>query len=289
MANPRTPVGIDVPNSGGFDQASPSRFYPHAVSAPPVVDPILSSSYDPRGDKSRRGPPELRGRYATVNNLNGITLKHATWTDFYVDRPTILWPIRSTVSTLAPSTTAACGSYYPVYYRPDYIGPSNPNQATDAGSDAGFASQVSTGAGVVFLAQPGRWWLFCGVAATDSTTFLVVDASEPGTVSRYLSESGCHRVAQQFTLAVSTPAVTIIASNRNRTGLAIYNTSSGGGPVHLGFGIEAVAGTGFVLYQPAAAQNPSSLILTGSTLWKGAVRGIREAAVDGQVSVLEWE
>jgi hypothetical protein len=281
-------AGVDVNTSGGYDPA-PSPIRVPAPPQPPARIPVR--------DQGRR-PPQLEGRYPDLIRLNQLTLLHGAWFPLRVDRPTILWPIRSTIAAVAaggggstpgtnPAGTIACGSYYPVFFRPENTFGNVPAQKISADTDAMNTSQVSNGAGVIYLNAPGQWWLFgSSPTATDSTLYEMIDASDSVVAARYLSEPGCHRISVNTQVTAGVASSVILLANRNRTAIQIYNVAAF--PAALGFGLVAVT-TGYLLQNPAAATPNSSLFMQGATCWKGDISAIRTGANDATLQVIEWE
>ena len=287
MAFPaKPPTGIDVPGGNGWDSAPGLQ----RVPAPPPG----GHRAPPMASQGNR-PPQLEGRYPAANRLNQFQLPHGRWMPITVDRPTILWPIRATIAAAAPSPIAS-GAFYPIYYRPLAFLGTVPAQMRSADTDPVNASQVSVGAGVVYLPQPGLWYLFTGAPTaftntTDVTDLIMIDASDTGVAARYMAEPGCHRIPVNTTVTATAPDSVVLLANRNRTGLLIVNPTVGGNTARLGFGAAAVAGAGgtYPLFAPAAAGAVSQFSMFGPYVFKGDIHAVRDAALDAPLQVIEWE
>jgi len=178
------------------------------------------------------------------------------------------------------STTFNSGSARVIYYAPNRIPVS-----VDY-------TQRSKGAGIVYLPNPGTWYLQHArdnTAEAITTEYIVIDAQDPAVIARYLAESGCHRVrTTQVTFAASGARYAIIGENRNRTGLLI---SAGTGNLGAAISLQLAFGT------TATATNSNMICVssnanyygTGEQVWKGSVDGWFSGTAPGTAFVTEWE
>lgn len=160
-------------------------------------------------------PNIIRGSGARASDLNLYQLTSAVWVPVTIDRPEI-WIPQGFIGA-------------PIWYSPNTI----PKVASSTGD-----TQKSTRFGVVYLPSPGTWWLQYTVSPARTITMLRIDAFQPGVVSRYLGEAGCHNgtsyvaattlLAPTVVLPNNGSVVTILAENRDRTGLTIQNNSTQG-------------------------------------------------------------
>ncbi len=189
------------------------------------------------------------------------------------------------ISAYAPgsstATTFNTGSPRVIYYAPNRIPTS-----TDY-------TQRSKGSGVVYLPNPGTWYLQHArdnTAEAITTEYIVIDAQDPAVIARYLAESGCHRVkTTQVSLTSSGARFALIGENRNRTGLLIsVGTAALGATASLGlnFGGTATATNTNVTITPSSA----NWYTTGEQVWKGSVDGWFSGSTAPQTAyVTEWE
>lgn len=183
------------------------------------------------------------------------------------------------------ATTYNSGAARVIYYAPNRI----PQSTDDA--------QRSKGAGIVYLPNPGQWFLR---ADRDSTaeavvvSYLVIDAQDPAVAARYLAESGCHRIRTNSSVDVTNVSTTLLGENRNRTGLLLTCTLPAGGgtlsKVRLGFGGAASASAGVEIGTTTLTQ----FAAFGEGVWKGSVTAIYSDsqgayATPQRVAVTEWE
>lgn len=191
-------------------------------------------------------------------------------------------------SQAASPTVYNSGSTRVIYYAPNRI----PSSLDDA--------QRSKGAGIVYLPNPGQWYI---QAARDTTaesvivSYLVIDAQDPAVAARYLSETGCHRIRTNSLVSVPNTSTTLLGENRNRTGLLLTcNTSpslAAGAlyKIRLGFGGAAVATAGVEIGTTTLTQ----FAMFGEGVWKGSVTAIFSdsqaayVATPARVAVTEWE
>lgn len=183
-------------------------------------------------------------------------------------------------------TTYNTGSARVIYYAPNRI-----PYTLDA-------AQRSKGAGIVYMPNPGTWYL---QAAQDSTgeyvqvQYLLIDAQDPAIAARYLSESGTHRIRTNATVATATGTTAqLIGENRNRTGLLITVISSASGTTplqkhRLAFGVAAVNSVGVEI----GTSTTATFAMFGEGTWKGSVDAIvsdgQASPAAGRVTVTEWE
>lgn len=194
-------------------------------------------------------------QYPGAEEANPRRLKIQTWERFDVSRPTILWP---SSSTAMPNAI--------IFYSPNRM-------PTGGLTDNALRS---LGQGIVFLSNPGTWWVF-NSSATFPIDVLQIDASNPSVASRYLAEPGCHNVTRTTT-TVSSLNIQIAARNRDRRSLIIVNGA--GGPIFVNVNEAAAANVGVRLTAGG------SLTFAGDTLTRERVFAIRETA-DSIVNVLE--
>jgi hypothetical protein len=153
-------------------------------------------------------------------------------------------------------------------------------------------AQRSKGAGIIYLSNPGVWYIQHARDATSecvTTEYVAIDAQDPAVIARYLSESGCHRVrTTQVSFAASGARYAIIGENRNRTGLLI---SAGTGNLGAALSLQLAFGT------TATATNSNMICVssnanyygTGEQCWKGSVDGWFSGTAPGTAYVTEWE
>ena len=165
----------------------------------------------------------------------------------------------------------------------------------------------SRGNGIVYLPNPGKYWLkhLLDGSETVSTNFVCIDATDGAIPTRYLSESGCHRVRTNKTVAVTsrTAMTTLLTPNRNRTGL-IISTASGvanspnASRCRLSFSPDPATTTTAQIvdgYGYEIGSSPNTTFSTfGEATWKGNVSACvsssaATAVVPCVVNVLEWE
>ena len=259
----RPPLVVPNPFFGGSGAASSS----------PAASRILEQDF--------RHPdlhhPALAGRFASTDRANRLTLPAKTVVRWHADRPFVLSAISAPTGLI----------YYQAARAPRWTSTSLPL------TDADDAPLVSTGPGVCYLYTAGDWFLF----ANQSTALevMLVDASDPGVLSRYLSEPGAVRqtaaiTSQKFDLAAGVTQT--IAANRWRRFLIVQNVTGSAVAVRLCFGdttgFDTTAPTGYAsagngLY----LSNGASITLAGETLWKGSLT--LGAPVNAQVVWSEGE
>ena len=217
-----------------------------------------------------------RGSYSVLPTYTPATVTGGTGTSatFY-----LAW------SQAASPTVYNSGSTRVIYYAPNRI----PVSLDDA--------QRSKGAGIVYLPNPGQWYI---QAARDTTaesvivSYLVIDAQDPAVAARYLSESGCHRIRTNSSVDVTNSSTQLLGENRNRTGLLLTCTLPLGGgslfKVRLGFGAAAVASAGVEIGATTVIQYSAF----GDGTWKGTVTAIYSDSQGAysaaqRVAVTEWE
>lgn len=189
-------------------------------------------------------------------------------------------------SQAASPTVYNSGSTRVIYYAPNRI----PSSLDDA--------QRSKGAGIVYLPNPGQWYIQAARDTTAETvivSYLVIDAQDPAVAARYLSESGCHRIRTNSSVDVTNASTQLLGENRNRTGLLLTLTLPAGGgtlnKVRLAFGTAAVASAGVEVGASTVVQ----FAMFGEGVWKGSVSAIWSdtqaayAATAQRVAVTEWE
>lgn len=188
-------------------------------------------------------------------------------------------------SQAASPTVYNSGSARVIYYAPNRI----PSSLDDA--------QRSKGAGIVYLPNPGQWYIQAARDTTAETvivSYLVIDAQDPAVAARYLSESGCHRIRTNSSVDVTNASTQLLGENRNRTGLLLTCTLPAGGgslfKVRLAFGTAAVASVGVEIGATTVVQ----FAMFGEGTWKGTVNAIYSDsqgayAAPQRVAVTEWE
>lgn len=172
------------------------------------------------------------------------------------------------------------GSPRVIYYAPNRI-PASTDYA-----------QRSKGAGIIYLSNPGVWYIQHARDATSecvTTEYVAIDAQDPAVIARYLSESGCHRVrSSQVTISAAGINVSLLAENRNRTAFLIApaDAALNNARVQLAFG-QAATGTNGMVVGTAVSANAYQ---SGETCWKGSVNGWGLATTFPMtVYVTEWE
>ena len=218
-----------------------------------------------------------RGSYSVLPTYTPATVTGGTGTTatFY-----LAW------SQAASPTVYNSGSTRVIYYAPNRI----PSSLDDA--------QRSKGAGIVYLPNPGQWYIQAARDTTAETvivSYLVIDAQDPAIAARYLSESGCHRIRTNSSVSVENTSIQLLGENRNRTGLLLTCTLPAGGgalsKVRLGFGAAAVASAGVEIGATTVIQYSAF----GDGTWKGSISAIWSdaqaayASTPQRVAVTEWE
>jgi hypothetical protein len=172
------------------------------------------------------------------------------------------------------------GSPRVIYYAPNRI-PASTDYA-----------QRSKGAGIVYLSNPGTWYLQHARDATSeavTTEYVVVDAQDPAVIARYLAESGCHRVrSSQVSISSTGLNTALLSENRNRTALLIApgDAALNNSRVQIAFGQTATGTNGLVIGTAVSA----NLYQSGETTWKGSVNASGLAGTYPlTVYVTEWE
>lgn len=189
-------------------------------------------------------------------------------------------------SQAASPTVYNSGSTRVIYYAPNRI----PSSLDDA--------QRSKGAGIVYLPNPGQWYIQAARDTTAETvivSYLVIDAQDPAIAARYLSESGCHRIKTNASFGpIQTTSTQLLAENRNRTGLLLTSTAGPGGTptiakLRLGFGAAAVNNVGTEM----GTSTTATFGMFGEACWKGSIAAVfsdtQTAGGSAYISVVEWE
>jgi hypothetical protein len=171
----------------------------------------------------------------------------------------------------------------------------------------------SRGAGVVYLPNPGRYWLRANQDTNETVKvdFVCIDATDPAVAGRYMGESGCHRI--KTNAVVRLPAIAtnllptlgqILPANRNRTGVLIASVagSAAANPAvahfRLAFGDTSTTLSAAIsqLYGWSVGASPNTTFSTfGEATWKGPIAGCISLAASGgstaygAVQVIEWE
>lgn len=263
------------------------RTFPQGPLIPVVPLPSVPPGTGQPGEVYRAGAaspfgralstPELVGaRYTESNRLNPITLRggltggDSGWQAIVIDRPSFVWP---TGYASDGSTLNVPGAE--VLYAPH----ARPRVDTEA--------LRSLRRGIAYLSNPGVWWLKYGAATASPAATLecvVIDASDPGVVSKYLSEPGPNYVTQGDVATISTASVQLVAANPYRKALTIQNTSTFA--IRLGLGITAVGTTGVRI----VAGVTGTVTFSGDSLFLGAVNGIRDstASADASCAYVEY-
>jgi hypothetical protein len=186
----------------------------------------------------------------------------------------------------ASPTVYNSGSTRVIYYAPNRI----PSSLDDA--------QRSKGAGIVYLPNPGQWYIQAARDTTAETvivSYLVIDAQDPAMAARYLSESGCHRIKTNASFGpIQTTSTQLLAENRNRTGLLLTSTAGPLGTptiakLRLGFGAAAVNNVGTEM----GTSTTATFGMFGEACWKGSIAAVfsdtQTAGGSAYISVVEWE
>ena len=180
--------------------------------------------------------------------------------------------------TSGTSTTFNSGSPRVIYYAPNRI----PVSAD--------YTQRSKGAGIVYLPNPGTWYLQHArdnTAEAITTEYIVIDAQDPAVIARYLAESGCHRVKTSLVACAGTSATTILSENRNRTGLLITFTGAlqSSAYFNIAYGQTATSSVG----HPMTTAQSTGFYQTGEQVWKGSVSAYNTQVGSQNIYVTEWE
>lgn len=185
--------------------------------------------------------------------------------------------VNSYAGTSATSTTFNSGSPRVILYAPNRT----PFDVTQ--------TQRSKGAGIVYLPNPGTYYLQHSrdnTAETITTDYIVIDAQDPAVIARYLAESGCHRIKTTVVNCANGAATQLLAENRNRTALAINATGTlTANTFNVTFGTTATSSTGV----PLATAASTSILQGGEQVWKGTVSAWNTGAAPINVYVTEWE
>ena len=218
-----------------------------------------------------------RGGYSVLPAYTPATVTGGTGTTatFY-----LAW------SQAASPTVYNSGSTRVIYYAPNRI----PSSLDDA--------QRSKGAGIVYLPNPGQWYIQAARDTTAETvivSYLVIDAQDPAIAARYLSESGCHRIKTNASFGpIQTTSTQLLAENRNRTGLLLTSTAGPAGTptiakLRLGFGAAAVNNVGTEM----GTSTTATFAMFGEACWKGSIAAVfsdtQTAGGSAYISVMEWE
>jgi len=179
--------------------------------------------------------------------------------------------------TSGTSTTFNSGSPRVIYFAPNRI----PVTAD--------YTQRSKGAGIVYLPNPGTWYLQHArdnTAETITTEYIVIDAQDPAVIARYLAESGCHRAKQTVVACSAGSNQQLLAENRNRTGFSINGTGAlTANTFNVAYGVAATSSTG----TPLGTASSTSIYQVGEQVWKGSVNAWNTGAGSINVYVTEWE
>lgn len=210
----------------------------------------------------------VAGAYTTLpNNPSAVTSGAATL-------------YQSGFTAAGTAQTFNSGSPRVIYYAPNRI-PASTDYA-----------QRSKGAGIIYLSNPGVWYIQHARDATSecvTTEYVAIDAQDPAVIARYLSESGCHRVkSSQVTISALGINTALLPENRNRTAFLIApaDTTLNNARVQLAFG-QAATGTNGMVVGTAVSANAYQ---SGETCWKGSVNGWGLATTFPMtVYVTEWE
>jgi len=218
----------------------------------------------PRGNLSPVSDPLVRARAAqrTYEPNRGTQTGAATggWMHVPITQPMVLVPL-SVVNEV-------------VLY--------HPNKQPD--SDA--VALRSRADGICFLTSPGDWWVAyreTGVVLD----YVLVDASDPTTITRFMQEPGVHTCANpvDVNLPIGGVPQVVVAANRYRTALLLQNTTNPTTQViRVGIGVTPSTTRGFRLVNAT-----STLLLAGDSLWRGVVTAVPEnAGVAATIAALEF-
>lgn len=274
---------------------SPTPLAPHELGTPRGVPGIRSGFYPVRGIHSPGGNPPnplnalqnpsagrgnpitpdvLVARQTGAVDLNPTVLPGQTWFPISVDRPTIVVP-KDTLQFTQSSVTTNQNGVGLIYYTPN-------RQATDLGTVGNGNVQKSARHGVVYLPNPGRWWLYYNRSSTNLAV-IQIDASDPSVAARYLTEPGVHLVrTTTFAAGTFLAATLVLEANRDRVAATFQNT--GTGDLRIGFTIGVTAITGFKLI----GSQTTSITFSGDTCWKGPIYAIDASAGTAVLMVAEY-
>lgn len=275
MANRATPTPI---LSGGIATRAEGPFGPGSPAGLPGTPFPEGRQSDLAGYQGFTNPL-VRARYVEAQAVNPLELDPQKWTPWTVQVPTILAPVSAVRDLIyfaplripSPFTSLAGDAL-----------PGTPVSGT-SGTFPNFPSQRSFGRGIVYLPQPGTWYLYWrhDGSTTAKLQMVAIDASDPGVLSRYMAEPGCHGCKRYTAAPAATSAATLIGSaNQDRTGLLIQNTGS----TRLSVALGEAGATGVGLSLTAG----STLSLSGTTLIKAEVNVFNEGASPGAVVAYEY-
>ena len=176
------------------------------------LPPVLAAAVSENERKMHRSPEQpdaYLGRWGSANLINVFTLRPGSWFRYDTDRPVII-----RISTSTPLTAEATLSEFPgVLYAPNRV----PTLVTDV---------QQSRAGVVYLSNPGAWWMVQPIIDGRAVTCLVFDASDPIIAAFYLSLPGS--VAQavlDFDIPGPTAGI-LVSADSNRVGFVLQNVSA---------------------------------------------------------------
>lgn len=211
------------------------------------------------------------GSYTVLPSSNPVSITSASGSGATIQ-------LLSYGATTATTTTFNTGSPRVIYFAPNRI----PVSAD--------YTQRSKGAGIVYLPNPGTWYLQHArdnTAEAITTEYIVIDAQDPAVIARYLAESGCHRVRTSLVACNGLSATQILGENRNRTGLLITFTGAlqTSAYFNIAYGQTATSSVG----HPMTTAQSTGFYQTGEQVWKGTVSAYNTQAGAQNIFVTEWE
>lgn len=183
------------PSSGGAEAAS-SGGQQAAMSAQGGYIPGLSGKLPVR--------PVVGANQGNVTQLNLRTIPGGKWYSIEVDRPTILFPVESTVS----------GVLYTVFGK--------------ARPDLYYHGIPSRGPGVAFLPANGVYQLWGNWTLDAGKNFIQIDASNSILAASLLSTTGTHKIVHNRATCpiAGGNATELCVADRERRGLILTNEST---------------------------------------------------------------
>lgn len=274
---------------------------------PTTASPFRGSDLSPELVRARFNSTQDPTRITIVNDntANGAaTLQSLGYATINADRPIILIPIDN-INDMGVGSNRFTGTT-PANAQIGGLVRYGPNRAAPVGNALGpntldFTNFFNGDAfGVCYLSNPGTWYIyfdFVQPGLITSLSMLVVDASDSGTVAKYLGTPGCsaasrpsHAPNRGWVAATAVSAI-LLPANDDRTSLIIQNTGVDSATatvpirsVRIALGTTAI-NNGGILLSPGG-----SLTLDGKSCWKGRVETILDiAAVGSPIDVIAQE